>query len=45
MKTRRTLGRQFEWLRGAYAVSTFGTCLAFGAFPLIAIVVLQAGPG
>jgi MFS family permease len=42
---RRTLGRQFEWLWGAYAVSSFGTGLAFGAFPLIAIVVLHAGPG
>lgn len=40
----RSLGRQFEWLWAAYAVSTFGTCFAFGAFPLIAIVVLHAGP-
>src|SRR6201995_5867385 len=41
---RRSLGRQFEWLWAAYAVSSFGTCFAFGAFPLIAIVVLHAGP-
>ena len=40
----RSLGRQFEWLWAAYAVSSFGTCFAFGAFPLIAIVVLHAGP-
>ncbi len=41
---RRSLGRQFGWLWGAYAVSTFGTWLAFDAFPLIAILVLHAGP-
>ena len=41
---RRSLGRQFAWLWGAYAVSTFGTWLAFDAFPLIAILVLHAGP-
>ena len=40
----RSLGRQFRWLWAAYAVSTGGTWLAFGAFPLIAIVVLYAGP-
>jgi MFS family permease len=45
VKTRLALGREFEWLWGAFAVSTFGTCLAFGAFPLIAIRVLHAGPG
>jgi predicted MFS family arabinose efflux permease len=44
MAIRRSLGRQFEWLWAAYAVSSFGTCFAFGAFPLIAIVVLHAGP-
>ena len=44
MMGRRSLGRQFEWLWGAYAVSAFGTGLAFGAFPLIAIRVLHAGP-
>jgi MFS family permease len=38
------LGRRFGWLWAAYAVSTFGTCLAFDAFTLIAILVLHAGP-
>jgi MFS family permease len=38
------VGRQFAWLWAAYAVSTFGTWLAFDAFPLIAILVLHAGP-
>ena len=42
---RRSLGREFEWLWGAFAVSSFGTSLAFGAFPLIAIRVLHAGTG
>jgi MFS family permease len=41
---RRSLGRQFGWLWAAYAVSTLGTWLAFDAFPLIAILVLHAGP-
>jgi MFS family permease len=40
----RSLGRQFGWLWAAYAASTFGTWLAFDAFPLIAILVLHAGP-
>ncbi|MET9824196.1 MULTISPECIES: MFS transporter [Streptomyces] len=40
-----SLGRRFGWLWGAYAVSTFGTRLAFDAFPLIAVMVLDAGPG
>ncbi|MEV5760790.1 MFS transporter [Streptomyces tendae] len=40
----RSLGRRFEWLWAAYAVSTFGTRLAFDAFPLIAVMVLDAGP-
>jgi MFS family permease len=44
MLGRRSLGRQFEWLWAAYAVSTLGTGLAFGAFPLIAILVLHTGP-
>jgi MFS family permease len=44
MVARRSLGRQFGWLWAAYAVSTFGTWLGFGAFPLIAILVLHAGP-
>ncbi|MFF4013405.1 MFS transporter [Streptomyces sp. NPDC001717] len=38
------LGRQFGWLWGAYGTSALGTWLAFGAFPLIAIQVLHAGP-
>jgi hypothetical protein len=44
MRTRRSLGRQFELLWSAYAVSTLGTGLAFNAIPLIAILVLHAGP-
>jgi hypothetical protein len=44
MAARRSLGRQFGWLWSAYAVSTFGTWLAFDAFSLIAILVLHAGP-
>jgi hypothetical protein len=40
----RSLGRQFGWLWAAFAVSTFGTWLAFDAFPLIAILVLHSGP-
>jgi MFS family permease len=43
MIARRSLGRQFGWLWTAYAVSTFGTWFGFGAFPLIAILVLHAG--
>lgn len=38
------MGRRFGWLWAAYAVSTFGTRLAFDAFALIAILVLHAGP-
>jgi MFS family permease len=44
MVARRSLGRQFGWLWAAYAVSASGTWLGFGAFPLIAILVLHAGP-
>lgn len=40
----RSLGRSFGWLWAAYATSELGTWLAFGAFPLIAIQVLGAGP-
>jgi MFS family permease len=40
----RSLGRQFGWLWAAYAASAFGTGLGFGAFPLIAILVLHSGP-
>jgi hypothetical protein len=41
---RRPLGRQFGWLWAAYAVSAYGSWLGFGAFPLIAIIVLHASP-
>lgn len=44
MGARRSLGRPFGWLWAAYAVSAFGTRLAFDAFPLIAILALDAGP-
>ncbi|MCX4670758.1 MFS transporter [Streptomyces sp. NBC_01381] len=36
------LGHSFGWLWSAYAVSTYGTWIAFGAFPLIAVSVLHA---
>lgn len=35
---------QFRWLWGAFAVSTFGTWLAFDAFPIIAVLALHARP-
>jgi MFS family permease len=38
------MGRSFGWLWAAYAVSTVGTQLAFNAFPLVAILALDAGP-
>jgi MFS family permease len=44
MVVRRSLGRQMGWLWAAYAVSEFGTWAALGAFPLVAILVLHAGP-
>ncbi|MGK5733804.1 MFS transporter [Streptomyces sp. URMC 124] len=44
MRGGRRPGRRFEWLWGAYATSALGTWLAFGAFPLIAVHVLHAGP-
>ncbi|MGP3690252.1 MFS transporter [Streptomyces sp. IBSNAI002] len=44
MRNGHRLGRRFGWLWGAYGTSTLGTWLAFGAFPLIAIQVLHAGP-
>jgi MFS family permease len=40
----RSLGRQFGWLWAAFAVSTFGTWIAFDSFALIAILVLHAAP-
>ncbi|WP_109637953.1 MFS transporter [Lentzea atacamensis] len=36
------LGHNFRWLWSAYAVSTYGTWMAFGAFPLIAVQVLHS---
>jgi MFS family permease len=36
------LGRSFRWLWAAYAVSTYGTGLGFGAFSVVAITVLHA---
>ncbi|MGW4318021.1 MFS transporter [Streptomyces sp. NPDC004684] len=44
MRGRRRLGRPFGWLWAAYAVSAYGSGLGFGAFPLIAVLVLHAGP-
>lgn len=41
---RPSLGRQFGWLWAAYAASAYGSGLALGAFPLIAVLVLHAGP-
>lgn len=41
---RRALGRRFGWLWAAYAVSAYGTGFGFGAFPLIALLALDAGP-
>lgn len=41
---RRSLGRQFGWLWAAYAVNAYGTGIGFGAFSVIAILVLHAGP-
>lgn len=37
-------GWQFGWLWAAYAVSAYGSGLGFGAFPLIAVLVLHASP-
>ncbi|MEU9831790.1 MFS transporter [Streptosporangium sp. NPDC048047] len=44
MREGHRLGRRFGWLWGAYGTSALGTWLAFGAFPLIAVQVLHAGP-
>ena len=41
---RRALGRRFGWLWAAYAVSAYGSGLGFGALPLLAVLVLHAGP-
>ncbi|MFA1551123.1 MFS transporter [Actinomadura chokoriensis] len=40
----RSLGREFRWLWTSYTISAAGTWLALDAFPLIAILVLDAGP-
>jgi len=40
----RSLGRGYDWLWTAFALSTFGTWIAFDAFPLLAILVLHARP-
>jgi MFS family permease len=40
----RSWGSQFGWLWAAFAVSTFGTWVAFDAFPLVAILALHAPP-
>ncbi|MCF3172518.1 MFS transporter [Streptomyces sioyaensis] len=44
MTGRRALGRRFGWLWAAYAVSAYGSGLGFGAFPMIAVLVLHCGP-
>ncbi|MEU4953020.1 MFS transporter [Streptomyces lavendulae] len=44
MGSGQLLGRRFGWLWGAYGTSALGTWLAFGAFPLIAVRELHAGP-
>ncbi|MDO8209726.1 MFS transporter [Conexibacter sp. CPCC 206217] len=41
---RPSLERQFGWLWAAYAVSAYGSGLALGALPLIAVLVLRASP-
>ncbi|WP_250027579.1 MFS transporter [Paractinoplanes maris] len=38
------MGKAFRWLWIAFAASTAGTWLGFGAFPLITIQVLGSGP-
>ncbi|MFE6049954.1 MFS transporter [Kitasatospora sp. NPDC056446] len=44
MVGRARLGRRFGWLWAAYAVSAYGSGLGFGALPMIAVLVLHAGP-
>ncbi|MFJ9245373.1 MFS transporter [Streptomyces sp. NPDC101776] len=41
---RRALGHRFGWLWAAFAVSSYGTGLGFGAFSVLAILVLHSGP-
>jgi MFS family permease len=40
----RSWDSQFRWLWAAFAVSTFGTWLAFDAFPIVAVLALHARP-
>ncbi|MER6530017.1 MFS transporter [Streptomyces sp. NPDC001508] len=40
----RAPGRRFRWLWAAYAVSSYGSGFGFGAFALIAVLVLHSGP-
>jgi MFS family permease len=35
----------FRWLWASYTVSAYGSAFGFGALPLIAVLVLEAGPG
>ncbi|MFD5553610.1 MFS transporter [Streptomyces sp. NPDC127068] len=44
MSGRRKPGRRFGRLWAAYAVSAYGSSLGFGAFPLLAVLVLESGP-
>lgn len=44
MAGRRAPGRRFGWLWAAYAVSSYGSGLGFGALPLLAVLVLHCGP-
>ena len=41
---RPSLGGPFRWLWAAYAVSAYGSGFGLGAFSLIAVLVLHAGP-
>ncbi|MFJ9369947.1 MFS transporter [Nocardia sp. NPDC101769] len=41
---RRSLGREFQWLWAAYAASAYGSGFGLGAFSIIAVLALHAGP-
>jgi MFS family permease len=41
---RRSLGREFRWLWAAYAASAYGSGFGLGAFSIIAVLALHAGP-
>lgn len=45
LSNRKGIGRSLSWLWAAYSVSALGTWLAFDAVALVAIFVLDAGPG